>query len=126
MPEAVIASAVRTPVGRAPKGMLRAFRPDDLGAIAIKEAIARVPGLDPGEVEDVILGCAMPEAEQGMNVARSEAMRATFIPCSASGMAQPRMTSSTSFGSRPGARARASLMAVAARSSGRTPRNAPL
>jgi acetyl-CoA acyltransferase len=76
MREAVIASSVRTPVGRAFKGALRATRPDDLGAIAILEAIRRVPGLDPKEIEDVILGCAMPEAEQGMNVARIAALRA--------------------------------------------------
>ena len=76
MKEAVIASSVRTPVGKAFKGTLRATRPDDLAAIAIQEAIRRVPGLDPKEIEDVILGCAMPEAEQGMNVARNAALRA--------------------------------------------------
>jgi len=76
MKEAVIVSAVRTPVGKAPKGTLRATRPDDLGAIAIKGALARVPALDAREVEDVIVGCAMPEAEQGMNVARICALRA--------------------------------------------------
>ena len=83
MQEAVIASVVRTPVGKAPRGTLRAVRPDDLAAIAIKEAVARVPGLKPEEVEDVILGCAMPEAEQGMNVARIASLRAG-IPTSAS------------------------------------------
>src|SRR3990170_4040445 len=71
MKEAVIASICRTPVGRAYKGALRGVRPDDLAATALKEALARCPGLDPKEVEDVILGCAMPEAEQGMNVART-------------------------------------------------------
>ncbi len=76
MPEAVVASVVRTPVGKAPKGTLRHTRPDDLGAIAVKEAVARVPGLDPREIEDVIIGCAMPEAEQGGNVARLIALRA--------------------------------------------------
>ena len=76
MREAVIVSSVRTAVGKAPKGFLRATRPDDLAATAIKEALARVPGLDPREIEDVILGCAMPEAEQGMNVARIAALRA--------------------------------------------------
>ncbi len=70
MREAVIVSAVRTAVGKAGKGTLRTTRPDDLAAIAIREAIARAKGLDPKEIEDVILGCAMPEAEQGMNVAR--------------------------------------------------------
>ncbi|HEX2711709.1 MAG TPA: hypothetical protein VHM88_05725, partial [Candidatus Acidoferrales bacterium] len=69
MRDAVIVSSVRTAVGKAYKGTLRATRPDDLAAVAIKEAVARVPGLDPGEIEDVILGCAMPEGEQGMNVA---------------------------------------------------------
>src|ERR1700726_3123547 len=76
MKEAVIASSVRTPVGKAFKGTLRAARPDDLAAVAIQEAIRRVPGLDPKEIEDVILGCAMPEAEAGMNVARNAALRA--------------------------------------------------
>jgi acetyl-CoA acyltransferase len=76
MPEAVIVYAVRTPVGRAFKGSLRATRPDDLAALAIKEALARVPGLDPKEIDDVILGCAMPEGEQGMNVARIASLRA--------------------------------------------------
>src|SRR6201984_1045925 len=76
MREAVIVSSVRTPVGRAFKGTLRATRPDELGAIAIKTALERVPQLDPREIEDVILGCAMPEAEQGMNVARIASLRA--------------------------------------------------
>jgi acetyl-CoA acyltransferase len=76
MREAVIASSVRTPVGKAYKGALRTTRPDDLAAVAIQEAIRRVAGLDPKEIDDVILGCAMPEAEQGMNVARNAAMRA--------------------------------------------------
>src|ERR1019366_8519787 len=76
MREAVIASSVATPVGKAFKGALRTTRPDDLAAIAIQEAIRRVPGLDPKEIEDIILGCAMPEAEQGMNVARIAALRA--------------------------------------------------
>ena len=76
MREAVIVSSVRTPVGKAGKGALRATRPDDLAAIAIQEAIRRVPGLDPKEIEDVILGCAMPEAEAGMNIARIASQRA--------------------------------------------------
>ncbi|HUO61226.1 MAG TPA: acetyl-CoA C-acyltransferase [Candidatus Acidoferrales bacterium] len=76
MREVVIASAVRTPVGKAFKGTLRATRPDDLAAVAIKGALARVPQVDTREIEDVILGCAMPEAEQGMNVARIAALRA--------------------------------------------------
>jgi acetyl-CoA acyltransferase len=76
MREVVIASSVRTPVGRAFKGTLRATRPDELGAIAIKGALERLPELDAKEIEDVILGCAMPEAEQGMNVARIASLRA--------------------------------------------------
>ena len=76
MQEAVIVSAVRTPVGKAGKGALRHTRPDDLAAAAISEAVRRAPGLKSGEIEDVILGCAMPEAEQGMNVARIAALRA--------------------------------------------------
>src|SRR5215468_6140746 len=76
MKSIVIVSAVRTPVGRAYKGALRATRPDELAAIAINGALERVPQLDPKEIEDVILGCAMPEAEQGMNVARIASLRA--------------------------------------------------
>jgi acetyl-CoA acyltransferase len=76
MREVVIASSVRTPVGRAYQGSLRATRPDELAAIAIQGALGRVPQIDPKEIEDVILGCAMPEAEQGMNVARIASLRA--------------------------------------------------
>jgi acetyl-CoA acyltransferase len=76
MKDIIIASAVRTPVGRAFKGTLRATRPDELAAIAIKGALEKVPQLEPKEIEDVILGCAMPEAEQGMNVARIASLRA--------------------------------------------------
>ena len=76
MREAVIVSAARTPVGRAPKGALCTVRPDELAAIAIREALRRAPGIEPGDVEDVILGCAMPEAEQGLNVARIASLRA--------------------------------------------------
>ena len=76
MREVIIASSVRTPVGRAFKGTLRATRPDELAAIAIRGALERVPQLDPKEIEDVILGCAMPEGEQGMNVARIASLRA--------------------------------------------------
>jgi acetyl-CoA acyltransferase len=84
MKEAVIASSVRTAVGKAYKGTLHATRPDDLAAIAINGAIARVPGLDPKEIEDVVLGCAMPEAEQGMNIARIASLRAGLpVECSA-------------------------------------------
>src|SRR5437660_7320352 len=84
MREVVIVSSVRTPVGRAFKGTLRATRPDELAAIAIKGALERVPQIDPREIEDVILGCAMPEAEQGMNVARIASLRAGLpVECSA-------------------------------------------
>ena len=76
MPEAVIVSAVRTPVGRAPKGALSTTRPDDLAATALNGALARVSALDKAEVDDVILGCAQPEGEQGWNVARFAALRA--------------------------------------------------
>ena len=93
MPEAVIVSSVRTPVGKAFKGSLRATRPDDLAALAIKEAIARIPGLDGKEVDDVILGCAMPEGEQGMNVARIASLRAG-LPIETSAMTVNRFCSS--------------------------------
>ena len=76
MPEAVIVSAVRTPVGRAPKGALSTTRPDDLAALAIGGALDRVPELDRAEVDDVILGCAQPEGEAGLNIARWAALRA--------------------------------------------------
>jgi acetyl-CoA acyltransferase len=93
MREAVIVSAVRTPVGKAPKGALRTTRPDDLAALVVKEAIARLPGFDAKEIEDVILGCAMPEAEQGMNVARIASLRAG-LPVEVSAMTINRFCSS--------------------------------
>jgi len=93
MPEAFIAAAVRTAVGKAPRGALSSVRPDDLAAIALKAALAHVPQLDPAEVEDVILGCAMPEGEQGLNVARIAAMHAG-LPASASAMTINRFCSS--------------------------------
>jgi acetyl-CoA acyltransferase len=74
MKEAVIVSTVRTAVGRSGRGALATTRPDDLAATAIEGALARLPQLDRNEIEDVILGCAMPEAEQGMNVARIAAL----------------------------------------------------
>ncbi|MDY0058208.1 MAG: thiolase family protein [Myxococcota bacterium] len=76
MREAVIVSGVRTAVGRASKGKLRDTRPDDLAGWVIQEAVARVPGLEKAQVQDVIMGCAFPEAEQGMNVARVALLRA--------------------------------------------------
>jgi len=93
MREAVIVSSVRTAVGKAYKGTLRATRPDDLAAVAIKEALTRAKGLDPREIEDVILGCAMPEGEQGMNVARIAALRAG-LPVESSAMTINRFCSS--------------------------------
>src|ERR1700744_4195790 len=85
MKEVIIASAVRTAVGKAPRGTLRTTRPDDLAAFAINGALDRVPQLDKSEIEDVIIGCAMPEAEQGMNVARVASFRAG-LPITVSGM----------------------------------------
>ncbi|MBZ5501931.1 MAG: acetyl-CoA C-acyltransferase [Acidobacteriia bacterium] len=93
MREAVIVSSVRTAIGKAPRGTLRATRPDDLAAVAIREAVARAKGLDPKEVEDVIIGCAMPEAEQGMNMARIATLRAG-LPVSTAAMTVNRFCAS--------------------------------
>ena len=93
MTDAVIASAVRTPVGKAPKGTLRTTRPDEMAATVIGEALRRAKGLEIDEVDDVILGCAMPEGEQGMNVARIASLRAG-IPVSASAVTINRFCSS--------------------------------
>jgi acetyl-CoA acyltransferase len=93
MREAVIVSSVRTAVGKATKGTLRATRPDDLAAAAIKEAVVRAKGLEAKEIEDVVLGCAMPEAEQGMNMARIASLRAG-LPVEASAMTINRFCSS--------------------------------
>ncbi len=93
MREVVIASSVRTAVGKAPKGALRTTRPDDLAAVAIKGALERLPQLNPKEIEDVIIGCATPEAEQGMNVARIAALRAG-MPVEVSAMTINRFCSS--------------------------------
>ena len=76
MQDAVIVSTVRTAVGKAPKGTLSVMRPDELGAMAIKGALDRIPQLEAGAIDDVIIGCAMPEGEQGMNVARNASIRA--------------------------------------------------
>src|SRR5580693_5909761 len=76
MPQAVLVAAVRTPVGRAPKGALSTTRPDDLAATAITGALQRVPTLEKSAIDDVILGCAQPEGEQGWNIARMAALRA--------------------------------------------------
>jgi acetyl-CoA acyltransferase len=93
MQEAVIVSTVRTPVGKAPRGSLATARPDDLAATAMEGAFARVPQLDKGEVDDVILGCAHPEAEQGMNVARIASLRAG-LPVEVSAMTVNRFCAS--------------------------------
>lgn len=93
MKEAVIVSAVRTAVGKAPKGTLKNTRPDDLGATAIREAVRRAEGLDASQIEDVIMGCAFPEAEQGMNVARTAAIEAG-LPVEVSAMTVNRYCSS--------------------------------
>jgi len=89
----VIVSAVRTPVGRAPRGALHSTRPDELAALVIREAVARTPGLDAAAIDDVVLGCAMPEAEQGLNVARIAMLRAA-LPVSASAMTVNRFCAS--------------------------------
>jgi acetyl-CoA acyltransferase len=93
MPEAVIVSAVRTAVGKAPSGALRSTRPDDLAATVLKEALRRAPGISASDVDDVILGCAMPEAEQGLNVARIASLRAG-IPVEASAVTVNRFCAS--------------------------------
>jgi len=93
MREAVIVSSVRTAVGKAPRGSLRTCRPDDLAAVVIKEAVARAKGLDLAEIDDVVIGCATPEAEQGMNVARIASLRAG-LPVNVSAMTINRFCSS--------------------------------
>src|SRR5580658_2030417 len=93
MPEAVLVSAVRTPVGRAPKGALSTTRPDDLAALAIGAALDRVPGLSRTEVDDVILGCAQPEGEQGWDIARWAVLRAG-LPVEIPGVTVNRLCSS--------------------------------
>lgn len=93
MREAVIVAAVRTAVGKAPKGMLKDTRPDDLGVYVIEELLRRTPGLKPEEIDDVIIGCAFPEAEQGMNMARNMVLRAG-LPKTVPGMTVNRYCSS--------------------------------
>jgi acetyl-CoA acyltransferase len=91
--DAVIVSAVRTPIGKAPNGTLRATRPDDLAALVLTEALRRAPGVEAAEVDDVVIGCAMPEAEQGLNVARIASLRAG-LPVSASAVTVNRFCAS--------------------------------
>jgi len=93
MKEAVIVSAVRTAVGKAPKGTLKNTRPDEMGAAAIRAAVEQVEGLDKSQIDDVIMGCAFPEAEQGMNVARTAMIRAG-LPVETSAMTVNRYCSS--------------------------------
>jgi len=93
MNTAVIVSAARTAVGKAPNGALRGTRPDELGAVVIAEALRRAPAIEPAEIDDVIMGCAMPEGEQGMNVARIASLRAG-VPVSASAVTVNRFCSS--------------------------------
>jgi acetyl-CoA acyltransferase len=93
MKDAVIVSAVRTAVGKAPHGALRGTRPDELAAAIIGAVLRRAPGIEPADIEDVILGCAMPEAEQGLNVARIASLRAG-IPVTASAVTVNRFCSS--------------------------------
>src|SRR6187455_179438 len=93
MQDAVIVAAVRTAVGKAPNGSLKNVRPDEMAATVIGEALKRARGLDPAEVDDVIMGCAMPEAEQGLNVARIASLRAG-VPVTASAVTVNRFCSS--------------------------------
>lgn len=93
MREAVIVAGVRTAVGKAPKGTLKDTRPDELGAAVIQELLNRTPGLDPNQIDDVIMGCAFPEGEQGMNVARNIVLRAG-LPTTVPGMTVNRYCSS--------------------------------
>ncbi|AMY12698.1 acetyl-CoA acyltransferase [Luteitalea pratensis] len=93
MTDAVLVAAVRTPVGKAPHGHFRHVRPDDLAALVLKAALDRVPGLEPAAVDDVVMGCAMPEGEQGMNVARIASLRAG-VPHSASAVTVNRFCAS--------------------------------
>jgi acetyl-CoA acyltransferase len=93
MPEAVLVSAVRTPVGRAPKGALSTTRPDDLAALAVGGALDRIPEISRAEIDDVILGCAQPEGEQGWNIARMAALRAG-LPVAVPGVTVNRLCSS--------------------------------
>jgi acetyl-CoA acyltransferase len=93
MPNVVFVSAVRTPAGRAPKGALSTTRPDDLAATALSGALERIPALDKAEIDDVILGCAHPEGEQGWNIARFAALRAG-LPVEVPGLTVNRLCSS--------------------------------
>src|SRR5687768_12749142 len=93
MHDAVIVSAARTAVGKAPHGTLRTVRPDEMAAAAVRAVLERAPGIEPGDIDDVILGCAMPEGEQGLNVARISSLRAG-VPVEASAVTINRFCSS--------------------------------
>lgn len=93
MREAVIVEGVRTAVGKSSKGALKDYRPDDLAADVFKGLLARVPEVNPAEIDDIVLGCAIPEAEQGLNLARIAALRAG-IPTSSAGYTINRFCSS--------------------------------
>src|SRR3569832_3017224 len=91
--DAYIAAATRTPIGRSHRGYFRNTRPDDLLATALSAALAQVPGLDPAAIEDVVCGCAIPEAQQGLNVARIGAVLAG-LPKSVGGITVNRFCAS--------------------------------
>ena len=93
MQDAVVVAATRTAVGKAPNGTLKTVRPDEMAATVIGEALRRAPGIDPRDVDDVIMGCAMPEAEQGLNVARIASLRAG-VPVDASAVTMNRFCAS--------------------------------
>jgi acetyl-CoA acyltransferase len=93
MQDAVVVAATRTAVGKAPNGTLKTVRPDEMAAAVIGEVLRRAPGLDPGDVDDVIMGCAMPEAEQGLNVARIASLRAG-VPVDAAAVTMNRFCAS--------------------------------
>jgi acetyl-CoA acyltransferase len=93
MQDAVVVAATRTAVGKAPNGTLKTVRPDEMAAVVIGDALRRAPGIDPRDVDDVIMGCAMPEAEQGLNVARIASLRAG-VPVDASAVTMNRFCAS--------------------------------
>ena len=93
MQDAVVVAATRTAVGKAPNGTLKTVRPDEMAAAVIGDALRRAPGIDPRDVDDVIMGCAMPEAEQGLNVARIASLRAG-VPVDASAVTMNRFCAS--------------------------------
>src|SRR5512139_345080 len=93
MKEAVVVASVRTPVGKAPRGVFRTTRPEDMAVLTIKAALERAPGLDPAEVDDLIMGCAFPEAEQGLNIGRNAWLQAG-LPLEVPGVTVNRFCSS--------------------------------